>query len=72
MNIVLKLFSYLLSTEHRKTVNYGLETGTSGAPTIWAKTPPEYKLASYIKEFKVKNKTWKCDICPCRLCKSFS
>ena len=47
-----------------KTVNYK-------APTIWAKFPSEYKLASFLKEFKVKIKTWKCDICPCRLCKTF-
>ena len=61
----------VLSTDFRKTVNYGIETITYRAPSIWAKLPSEYKLAAFLDEFKVKIKKWICDTCPCRLCKKF-
>ena len=37
--------------------------------TLRAKLPSEYKFAASLEEFKVKIKKWKCDTCPCRLCK---
>ena len=54
----------VLSTDFRRTVNYGIETITYRAPSIWAKLPSEYKLAASLDEFKVKNKKWICDTCP--------
>ena len=59
------------STDFRRTVNYGIETITYRAPSLWAKLPSEYKLAASLEEFKVKIKKWICDTCPCRLCKKF-
>ena len=60
-----------LSTEKRNTVNYGLESVTYRVPIIWAKLLPEYKLAGSLTAFKSKIKSWKCEICTCRLCKEY-
>ena len=66
----LRNFQELL-TEKRNTVNYGLETVTYRAPIIWAKLPSEYKLAGLLTVFKSKLKSWRCEICTCRLCKEY-
>ena len=47
------------------------ETDSNRAPSLWPKLPSEYKFAASLEEFKVKIKKWKCDTCPCRLCKKF-
>ena len=60
-----------LSTEKRNTVNDGLETVTYRAPIIWVKLTSEYKLAGSLTTFKSKIKSWKCEICACRLCKEY-
>lgn len=65
----IETFQLLTLHQTQKDINYGLETVTSWVPTIWAERPSEYKLANYFKECKVKIKTWKCDMCPCRSCK---
>ena len=59
-----------LSTEKRNTVNYSLKTVTYRAPVLWEKLPSDYKLAGSLTAFKSKLKSWKCEICTCRLCKS--
>ena len=66
----LRNFQELL-TEKKNTVNYGLETVTYRAPIIWAKLPSEYKLAGSLTAFKSVIKSWKCEICTCRLCKEY-
>ena len=43
----------VLSTDFRRTVNYGIETISWRAPSIWAKLPSEYKLAASLDEFNV-------------------
>ena len=58
-----------LSTEKKNTVNYGLKTVTYRAPIIWATFPSEYKLAGSLTAFSSKIKSWKCEICTCRLYK---
>ena len=55
----------------RRTVKYGIETIKYRAPSLLEKLPSEYKLVVFLKEFKVRIKKWKCDTCPCRLCKKF-
>ena len=42
------------------------------APIFWAKLPSEYKLAGSLTAFKSKIKSWKLEICTCRLCKEIS
>ena len=61
----------VLSTDFRRTVNYGFETITYISPSLWAKIPSEHKLAASLEEFKEKIKKWKCDTCPGRSCKTF-
>ena len=58
-----------LSIEKRNTVNYDLETYR--VPIIWAKLPSECKLAGLLTLFKSKIKSWKREICTCRLCKEY-
>ena len=60
-----------LSTEKRNTVNYGLETFTYRAPILWAKLPSEFKLTGSLTAFKLKIKSWECEICTCRLWKKY-
>ena len=60
-----------LSTEKRNTVNYVLETVTYRAPILWAKLPSEYNSAGSLTAFKSIIKSWKCEICTCRLCKEY-
>ena len=60
-----------LSTGKRNTVNYGPETLIYRAPAIWAKLPSNYVLATSLDEFKLKITFWKCENCPCRLCKKY-
>ena len=42
----------VLSTDFKRTVNYGIETITYRTPSLWAKLPSDYKLAASLKEFK--------------------
>ena len=58
-------------TKNKKTVKYGIETVTYRAPFLWANPQSEYKNAKSLEEFKSKINTWKCDFCPCRLCKHY-
>ena len=46
----------VLSTDFRRTVNYGIETIACRASSLWAKLPFEFKLAVFLEEFKVKIK----------------
>ena len=66
-----RLNQHNLLTEKRNTVNYSLETVTYRAPIIWAKLPSDYKLAGSLTPFKSKVKSWKCEICTCRLYKGY-
>ena len=60
-----------LSAKKRNTVNYGLKTVTYKAPIILAKLPSEYKLAGSLTTYNSKIRSWKCEICTCRLCKEY-
>ena len=58
-------------TESRKTVRHDIETVTYRAPFLWVNLQSVYKNTKSLEEFKSKTKTWKCDFCPCRLCKDY-
>ena len=60
-----------IANENKHTVRYGLETVSYRTPLLWAKLPDEFKLATSLSEFKSKIKSWKCDVCTCRLCQTF-
>ena len=61
----------VLSTESRRTVNYGLETICYRATFLWGNLPPEHKIPNSLNIFKRKIKNWKRENCPCRLCKTY-
>ena len=58
-------------TEYRKTVKYGIETAACRETFLWVNLQSEYKNVKSLEELKSKIKTWKCDFCPCRLCKNY-
>lgn len=57
--------------KHPNTVRYGLETVSYRAGQIWNLVPDEIKNSASVKIFSRKIKLWKCEICPCRLCKTY-
>ena len=48
----------------------GLETITYSAPQLWNLVPTEIKDTLSLSIFKEGTKSWYCDNCPCRLCKT--
>ena len=54
----------MLEIDFRRAGNYEIETVTYSASSLWSKLTSEYKLAAFLKEFKVKIKKWKCDTVP--------
>ena len=53
---------------HAKTVNHGLESLSYIDSKLWDSIPSHMKE---ITEFKHVIKTWKPDLCSCRLCKVY-
>ena len=49
----------------------GLETISYRAPQLWNLVPTDIKDALSLPTFKKKIKSWYCDSCPCRLCKTY-
>ena len=54
-----------------KTVNYRLEIFSYIDSKLWDSIPSHMKELDSINEFKHVNKTWKLDLCSCRLCKVY-
>ena len=52
-----------------KTVNHGLESFSYIGSKLWDSIPSHMKEICSINEFKHAIKTWKPDLCSCRLCK---
>ena len=48
-----------------------LETISYCAPQLWNLSPTEIKDALSLSTVKEKIKSWYCDNCPCRLCKTY-
>ena len=54
-----------------KTVNHGLESLSYIGSKLWDSIPSHMKEIDSINEFKHVIKTWKPDLCSCRLCKGY-
>ena len=54
-----------------KTVNHGLESLSYIGSKLWDSIPSHMKNIESINEFKHAIKTWKPDLCSCRLCKVY-
>ena len=55
----------------KKTVKMGLETISYFALQLWNLVSTENKNVLSLSTFKEKIKSWLCDNCPCRLCKTY-
>ena len=55
--------------ERKRTVFYGLETISYGAPQLRTILPEEFKQRNTASLFKSDARQWICNECPCRLCK---
>ena len=53
--------------QRKRTVFYGLETISYGAPQLWTILPEEFKQRNTISLFKIDVRQWICNDCPCRL-----
>ena len=54
-----------------KTVNHGLESLSYIRSKFWDGILSHVKEIDYVNEFKHVIKTWKPDLCSCRLCKVY-
>ena len=52
------------------SVKMGLKTISYRVPELWNLVSTEIKDAPSLSIFKEKIKSWYCDNCPCRLCKT--
>ena len=60
-----------IKSQNVRTVFYGTESLLFLGPKLWNRLPNNYKSAVSLSEFKYKIRNWKCDNCPCRLCKKY-
>ena len=55
----------------RRTVKFGTETISYRGPQIWNLIPERLRTLETLNKFKKETKSWKCDACPCRMCKTY-
>ena len=63
-------YSYF-AMSRAKTVNHGLESLSYIGAKLWDSIPPHMKEIDSINEFKHVIKTWKPNLCSCKLCKVY-
>ena len=59
-----------LESSPRRTVKLGTKTFFYMGPQIWNLIPERLMTLETLNKFKKELKTWKCDACPCRMCKA--
>ena len=52
----------IIFNENKKTERYGSEAISYRTALFWENLPEEYKLANSLSEFKLKIKSWKCNL----------
>ena len=55
----------------RRTVKFGTESISYRGPQIWNLIPERLRTLETLNKFKKEIKSWKCDACPCRMCKTY-
>ena len=60
-----------LKTSLRRTVKSGTKTISYRGPQIWNLIPERIRALETLNKFKKEIKTWKCEACPCRMCKTY-
>ena len=62
----MRSYSYF-AMAYAKMINHGLENLSYIGSKLWDRIPSHMKEIDYINEFKHVIKTWKLDLCSCRL-----
>ena len=52
-------------------MKFGTETISERGPQIWNLTPERLRALETLNKFEKEIKKWKCDGCPCRMCKTY-
>ena len=60
-----------LSTSTKNIVEFGTENISHRAPQLWNLITDNIKLEPSLELFKKKIRKWKCEPCPCRMCKTY-
>ena len=60
-----------LEYSHKRTAKFGTETISYRGPQIWNLIPERLRALETLSKFKKEIKKWKCDACPCRMCKKY-
>ena len=60
-----------LESSLRRTVKFGTETISYRGPQIWNLIPERLRTLETLNKFKKEIKSWKCDACPSRMCKTY-
>ena len=60
-----------LESSLRRTVKFGTETISYRGPRIWNLIPERIRSLETLNNFKKEIKSWRCDACPCRMCKMY-
>ena len=59
------------STSNKKAVKFSMETISYRGPQLWNLIPNNIKSEPTLELFKKKIRKWKCEPCPCRMCKAY-
>ena len=70
INNNLRHFQKIANTK-KSSVKVVPETITYRSPQLWNLVPTKIKDAMSLSTFKEKIKSWHCDNCRCRLCKTY-
>ena len=60
-----------LESSLRWTVKFGTESISCRGPQIWNPISERLRTLETLNKFKKEIKSWKCDACPCRMCKTY-
>ena len=61
----------IFQTYNIRTVTWGTEALSHFGPKIWSLLPLSLKKLPTLKQFKPAIRSWRPDICPCRICKYY-
>ena len=60
-----------LESSLKRTVKFGTETISYRGSQIWNLVLERLRTLETFNKFKKEIKSWKCDACPCRMCKTY-
>ena len=58
-----------LEPSHKRTVKFGTETISHRGSQVWNLIPERPRILATLSKFK--RETWKCYMCPCKMCKRY-